>query len=795
MNLEVVSINSRIKKSGYKPVNAGIRVFAFTLAMSSILLSCVLTAVLPCAAAEQKKQIVIKLWEYPRWSYGPQQDKFGWVLEKIAEFEKLHPGVKVELTKLSWDGGVQKKQIAIAANDYPDVTAEPLANMIKAIDNSVVEPLDEYLTPDDLKDYFPGAIEAFTHKKAGDEKFRVWGFPWLSSGSVLFVNKRICAKRGVVLPSDGKWTYDEFVDILKKLTYDSNGDGQTDVYGFGYTIEKFTPNVWPVFLCDGAAILNKEMSKYTLNSPEGVSGVKKLLELDTKYHAVVPRSAALSSGDMWQMFAREEKVAVAPWGMWAVQALRNPKKSAGFDFEIMHYPTIAGGKNITFVGCTGFLVLKQKDPEKKKMCVELCQYLTNTENQKAVYVYSSFPTRKSTGNLYTADTAMSRGAEVVANGIITPPHRDWLEIDDKIFRQLQLILLGKVGIEEGLSAPERDIDATLAVAASVKKGVPIPVWFNVLVALLLVSAGAYLVYYIIKSWADIKRNSFAYLLILPALSVFFIFLFYPLLQAIFLVFLDYRLAGETYWAGLKNFEFGVFKSSVFWISMKNTLVYSIVRVPFTVLISLVVATLIYPLADRAQTVFRAAFYLPGVISLVVMAMVWRWLYNPNYGLLNQLFIKLGIIDSQNLVPWLTDTQTAMVSLMLMAVCTVHGAGVIIYLAAMNNIPVSLYELAGMEGATGLQKWTKITIPLLKSTTLYLLVMNTIASFQVFTQVYVMTKGGPGYSTFMAIPLIYFSAFDDWEFGIAAAQALVVFVCIVVMSLVQFKWLEGKTEYV
>ncbi len=407
-----------------------------------------------------------------------------------------------------------------------------------------------------------------------------------------------------------------------------------------------------------------------------------------------------------------------------------------------------------------------------------------------------FPTRQSAGNLYLGDNEMTRAFEVLKNGIITPPHKDWLKIDDKIYRQLQLVLLGKTTPEKALTEPAVEIDSILLSSKKpVVKHKDLPVFIKILVFITIFLGILYFVLYSIANWKKIRKAQFAYFFITPALSVFVLFLAYPLIQALILAFQEYRLSGDSLWVGFNNFIFGVFNNKIFWSSMKNTVLYSLVRVPFTVFISLLIATFIYPLSDKAQTIFRGAFYLPGVISLVVMAMIWRWLYNPNYGLLNQILLKLGVIDTKHLVPWLTDPQTALMSLMLMAVCTIHGAGVIIYLAAMNNIPVSLYELAGMEGASGFQKWAKITVPLLRGTTLYLLVMNTIASFQVFTQVYVMTKGGPGYSTYMAIPLIYFSAFSDWDFGVAAAQSLIVFLCVVMLSLVQFKWLQGRADYV
>lgn len=284
-----------------------------------------------------------------------------------------------------------------------------------------------------------------------------------------------------------------------------------------------------------------------------------------------------------------------------------------------------------------------------------------------------------------------------------------------------------------------------------------------------------------------------YLFILPAFLFFVVFILYPVTRAVLLAFQEYHMGGGTKFVGLKNFVDGVIKDPVFWLAMKNTVLYSIIRVPVNVFVGLIIATFIFYTGRKWQSFFRAAYYLPGVISLVVISMVWKWLYNPNYGLFNQILMQLGIISEP--IPWLTSSKWALPSLMLMAILSSPGSAIILYLAAMSNIPTSIYEAAALEGADEFTQWYKITVPLLNNTTLYLLVMNTIASFQVFTQVYVMTRGGPGYASTMITPLIYFRAFKDYDFGIASAQALVLFFVILGISIVQFKYIRRRGEYV
>lgn len=292
---------------------------------------------------------------------------------------------------------------------------------------------------------------------------------------------------------------------------------------------------------------------------------------------------------------------------------------------------------------------------------------------------------------------------------------------------------------------------------------------------------------------DFTFDPTPYVFIFPCFVVFVLFSLYPIIRAIVLAFQEYSLEGVTAFVGLRNFMEGVIKDNVFWIAMKNTLIYTILRVPVNIFVALVIATLIFPLHSKLQAFYRAAYYLPGVVSLVVISMIWRWIYNPIYGFFNYALIKLGI-TTENIL-WLTSPSWALPSIIIMAILSSPGSSILIYLAAMSYIPKSIYESTDLDGVSAFKRWLYVTIPLLHRTTLYLFVLNTIASFQVFTQVYVMTKGGPGYATTTIVPLIYFRAFRDYEFGIASAQALVLFVVIVLFAIIEFKYIRRRGEYI
>ena len=290
---------------------------------------------------------------------------------------------------------------------------------------------------------------------------------------------------------------------------------------------------------------------------------------------------------------------------------------------------------------------------------------------------------------------------------------------------------------------------------------------------------------ILRFW---NRHKWSYFFIAPSMLLFFVFIFIPMIQAFVFAFQKVDLRGSA-WVGLDNFT-NLAKSKLFWLTMQHTFVYAAFVVIAWITSSLLVASLLQPLPGRVQAFFRGAFYLPYVTSIVVISLVWIWILEPDYGLLNYLIRLMGLPK----VLWLQNPNIALWSIVLSTVLVVPGTGVVLYSAAMGSVPPDYYEAAEVEGATALQKLWYITFPLLRPTTLYLMVIYTIAGFQIFERVYIMTGGGPINSTMTIVQLIYLTAFSDFNFGRASAQALVLFAIIVIFSVIQFKFLSSDVEY-
>lgn len=284
-----------------------------------------------------------------------------------------------------------------------------------------------------------------------------------------------------------------------------------------------------------------------------------------------------------------------------------------------------------------------------------------------------------------------------------------------------------------------------------------------------------------------RRQVAAYLFLAPALSFFVIFTFVPVVMAFVIAFHRLTLSGWQF-VGFENFK-TIFSAEDFWIAFRNTVLYTSVFVVKNVFLALTIASLISPLSNRVQTFFRAAYYLPTVIASVVFAIIWSWMFNYSFGPVNNILMRLGLEP----VPWLNDPSLALWTVILTDVLIAPGSGIILYLAAINNIPQTLYEAADLDGATPIMKWLKITVPLIMPTTLYLTVIYTVAGLSIFDKVFVLTGGGPGKATITLVYLIYTSAFRDFDYGRSAAVSLIFFGVSVIISIFQFRAMAKSYE--
>jgi multiple sugar transport system permease protein len=281
-----------------------------------------------------------------------------------------------------------------------------------------------------------------------------------------------------------------------------------------------------------------------------------------------------------------------------------------------------------------------------------------------------------------------------------------------------------------------------------------------------------------------RRNWNAYVFLTPAVIIFSLFTAFALLFAFYLTFHEWSIVQpQKPFVGLDNYK-DMVHDERFRRSVINTFYYVGASVPLGMLVGLCVALLLN-LPIRARGALRAMYFLPGVTPLVVVAILWKWVYNGDYGLLNYYLLKTNLIDHPLL--WLSDKNLAMPAIVLMTVWQTTGFSMIVYLAGLQAIPEELYEAARVDGAGGWARLRHITLPMLRPSTLFLAVTQIIWSFQVFTQIFVMTSGGPVDRTTTMVYYVYESAFKFFEMGYASTLAFTLFLMLLVFTAVQLRF--------
>ena len=286
----------------------------------------------------------------------------------------------------------------------------------------------------------------------------------------------------------------------------------------------------------------------------------------------------------------------------------------------------------------------------------------------------------------------------------------------------------------------------------------------------------------------LRDNLTGYLFIGPQLFGIVVFVLIPLFYALYLSLYRWDLLSPPRYVGLSNFTEAL-NSRVFWSAVRSTLSYSALYIPLNIGLALLFALLLNQI--RGKVVFRTLFFLPVITNSVAASLVWAWLLNADFGLINQGLKSVGVVAPPR---WLLSPDSAMLGIVLMSVWWTVGVNMVIFLAGLQGIPAIYYEAAALDGANSRQRFLHVTLPMLSPTIFFVLVITIIGSLQVFDQILVLTNGGPADSTRVFVMYLYTEAFQRFRMGTSSAAALMLFAVLLVLTIMQFRLQRRWVHY-
>ncbi|WP_102345132.1 carbohydrate ABC transporter permease [Bacillus sp. Marseille-P3661] len=294
----------------------------------------------------------------------------------------------------------------------------------------------------------------------------------------------------------------------------------------------------------------------------------------------------------------------------------------------------------------------------------------------------------------------------------------------------------------------------------------------------------------ILKFLNLKKYIWPYAMLSPTLVILAIFFVFPFFFSLYLSFMQWNLVSPTKeFVGFFNYS-SLLTDDVFWMALKNTMLYVFGTVPLSMIIAIGLAVLIESTGRRIREIYRFLLFIPVVASIAVTSIVWMLLMNPDTGLINNYLSMIGLTGPN----WLNDPKWALWSLMIVGVWKAVGYNMVLYIAGLKGIDTQLYEAAEIDGAGSWKKFISITLPQLSPVNMFVLVVSIINSFQVFATVHIMTSGGPNNATNVLIYQVWQEAFQFFDIGRASALSMILFIIVLVIAVIQIRLIDSKVHY-
>jgi len=712
----------------------------------------------------------------------------------VEAFKERYPNIDVLYEPNPGHQYEEKLLTALAADAPPDVFLLDSKLIPTFTNKNILLDLKPYISKLNI-DTTQWFENVFAIARRGSA---IYAFPKGFTPLVIYFNKRLFDNANIPYPSS-TWDWNDFLNISLKLTKDFNGDDIPEQYGTAFTNYYFywIPWVWSA----GGDVLNKNgyYSTNYLNTSETESAIEFLINLRNKFKVAPDVGTwvqAEKTGTSTSLFANGQ-IAMILDGHWRMPKFIKYHQEGSLDIGVAPLPRHPSGGKVNVMYESGWCVpISTRHPEE---AVLLAEFMAG-EVACRIRSVSHLEIPANIKVAYEAVANDTSGMEKVFLDEVQYCRQPWgsiverfSEIEWTLQDAVDEVMLNNKPLHQTMTEYAKRVDKQLENIRAHEKYSFKPIKthseiFQFLIGVSICSIlGASLLYLNAKR-KERKLIVTAFTFLSPSLFHLIIFVFTPIVFSAYLSFHQWDIVvPDKQFIGFNNFT-EMFSDENFWNALRNTFIYSL-NVPIGMGFSLAIALIMHKKL-KGIGFMRTLFFLPSVTSLVAVALVWMWIYHPSFGAANFVLNALGLPSLQ----WLNSSQTAMISVMLFTIWLGLGYQMIIFLAGLQGIPAELYEAAIIDGAGGWKIFWRITFPLLKPTTFFILVTSFIGSFQVFTSIYVMTAGGPVRSTDVIVYHIYQSAWEQLRMGYAAAMSWVLFVIIMAATWLQFKFLGKEVHY-
>ncbi len=731
-------------------------------------------------------------------------DEIEIVQKLVDQFEAEHPDIKIN--RLHASDYMTKLNTMFAAGDPPDLFYLPAEEVPKMAGMGLLAPIDERIDQDVketgndwISDFFPVIVNAYRFEDGTIGEGPLYGIPKDFTPMVMYANLQLFQRAGVDVPYDG-WTWDEFEEDMKKITALEDPNGKV----YGSVIASWALVLRDIVWSHGGDYFNgSDFEDVTIDDPPAIAALERVRRMRFVDQTAYNASSGDAQGLGEQEFYTGRIGVVGPIGRWRTPRFRSIDS---FEWDVVPMPHTPGVPRATAIATTAWSM--SSTTEHPDEAFELLKFLCGPDGQvltarsglavpciRSVAESDDFlqpDQRPANAKLFVDLIDVSRLGQLPAESefvrILQDETERAIRLNQKTPQQAAKDIESR-WLEE-LKSPLRN------------RSYPKMPW-----KIVTSSAAGLLFVAIVVLFLWLRREKLGaidraqeragWIFISPWIIGFLLLTFGPMLISLLLAlsrWTSMQPLHEAEFVGLANFGHMVNYDSNFLTSVWVTTYYALLAVPFGQVLALLVAVLMNQKV-RGIAIYRTIFFVPSVVSGVALATLWVMMFDNQKGIINRILIPL--LAPLDRVPpdWFgTNAQTAAIPAYVIMALWGVGAGMVIYLAGLKGIPESLYEAATIDGAGRMRAFFNVTLPQLSPLIFFNLVMGIIGSFQVFTQVYVMTNGGPGNATLVYVLKLYREAFEYHKMGYASAMAWVLFLVLLVLTLFVVKTSKSWVHY-